>query len=40
MNTVNGEVLKEETIQVAGDVTEIKIDIPERELALSIVKGE
>jgi hypothetical protein len=36
MNTVNGEVLKEETIEVGNDIVQIDILIPDGELAISI----
>jgi len=36
MNTVNGEVLKEETIEVGNDIVQIDFLIPDGELAISI----
>jgi len=38
MNTVNGEIVKEEEVHVKEGQVSIGIDIPEAELALSIVK--
>ena len=38
MNTVNGEMLKEERLQAGEGPVKLKVNLPERELALKIIK--
>jgi hypothetical protein len=38
MNTVNGEIMKEETIDVGNEMVQIDVLIPDRELAISIIR--
>ena len=36
MNTVNGEIVKEETIEVVNEISQFEVSIPDNELAISI----
>jgi hypothetical protein len=36
MNTVNGEVVKEENLEVGNEIVQIEVLIPDGELAISI----